>query len=96
MYTIIKIALFLFILCETLAFTLGVAIQSEIDKNSLIFQIRKETSALFKNRNVFGIFLSVVVFITLIPSYVVLFIISLLSIVLQVILKLWEYGKLKQ
>ena len=96
MYIIIEIALFLFILCETLAFTLGIGIQSEIDKNSLIFQIRKETSALFKDRNVFGIFLSVVVFITLIPSYVVLFIVFLLSVILQGILKLWEYGKLKQ
>ena len=86
------VVLFIFELFFTIGFSLYVTKLTN-DENSILSMLKKIMTFLFCGKNIFGIIMSIVVFIVAIPSFILLILTEIVIRIGYVFINIWELGK---
>ena len=91
-FEFLLVILFVFEFFFTIGFSSYVAKLTN-DENSILSMLKKIMVFLFHGKNIFGIIMSIVVFIVAIPSFILLILTEIVIRIGYVFIDIWELGK---
>lgn len=91
-FEFLLVILFIFEFFFTIGFSLYVAKLTN-DENSILSMLKKIMVFLFCGKNIFGIIMSIVVFVVAIPSFILLILTEIVIRIGYVFIDIWELGK---
>lgn len=79
-------------ICIIANFILSALLNSEDNKTSLIYELKRKLLHLFRNKNRFGIILSGICIIFLIPGILPVILIEIVIMIKSLVIYIWECG----
>lgn len=82
----------IFVILSVLFAGFYIFFKADIENISILNSIKSFIIDLFKDRNIFGKFLSSVIFLLSIPGMLFVFLLAIVEVVIKLFIKIWKLG----